>query len=161
MEKLHKKIVMIKSLKTSVLLLFICVSTTLMAQEQSVSDEQLGQFADAYAVVQMQNQKSQQEMIAVVEEEGLDIARFNEIQKAMMDPNQESDATAAELEKHGKVTSKFEQMQPEMEKNTIASIESAGISLEDFESLAAKIQQDESLQQRLQAIFVKRQGDKS
>ncbi|PNW29137.1 DUF4168 domain-containing protein [Formosa algae] len=154
---------MFKSLKISTLFVFLFVmgSTTVLAQEQDVSDKELQQFADAYTEVQMQNQKSQQEMIAVVEGEGLNIARFNEIQKAMMDPNQESDATAAEIEKHGKVTSKFEEMQPEMEKNTIASIESTGISLQDFESLAAKIQQDESLQQRLQAIFVKRQGDKS
>ncbi|QDO94505.1 hypothetical protein FNB79_11185 [Formosa sediminum] len=152
---------MIKSLKTSVLLLFVCVSTTLMAQEQDVSDKELGQFADAFTEVQIQNQKSQQKMIAVIKEEGLEVERFNEIQQAVMDPNKESDATEAEKEKHENATIKLEKMQPEIEKEVIASIESTGISINDYESLAAKIQQDQGLQQRLQAIIVKRQGDKS
>ncbi|WP_208889553.1 hypothetical protein [Polaribacter sejongensis] len=48
-------------------------------------------------------------------------------------------------------------MQPELEKNAIASIESTGISIKKFEALAAKIQEDTSLQQRLQTIMEKRQ----
>ena len=47
--------------------MFVCGSMSLMAQvaqEQDVSDKELGQFADAYTEVQMENQKSQQKMIA-------------------------------------------------------------------------------------------------
>ncbi|WP_179375997.1 DUF4168 domain-containing protein [Winogradskyella wichelsiae] len=132
-----------------------------VAQEQDVSDKELGQFADAYTEVQMENQKSQQKMIAIIKDEGLEVERFNEIQQAEMDPNKESDATKAEKEKHGNVTTKIQELQPEMEKKAIASIESTGITFEDYESLAAKIQNDQSLQQRLQAIIVKRQSDKS
>lgn len=154
---------MIKSLKNKSLFLFAFIvgSMSLFAQEQDVSDKELGQFADAFTEVQIQNQKSQQKMIAVIKEEGLEVERFNEIQQAVMDPNKESDATEAEKEKHENATSKLEKMQPEIEKEVIASIESTGISINDYESLAAKIQQDQGLQQRLQAIIVKRQGDKS
>lgn len=154
---------MIKSckIKSLFLLIFVCGSMSVMAQEQDVSDKELGQFADAYREVQMENQKSQQKMIAIIKDEGLEVERFNEIQQAEMDPNQESDATEAEKEKHGNVTEKFEKMQPEIEKNAIASIESAGITLKDYELLGSKIQADKSLQERLQAILVKRQGNKS
>lgn len=152
---------MLKSLKISSLFLFVFISgsMSLMAQEQNVSDEDLGQFADAFAEVQVQNQKSQEEMIAIIKDEGLEVERFNEIQQAAMDPNKESDATETEKEKHVNATSKLEKMQPEMEKKTIASIESTGISIKDYESLAAKIQQDQTLQQRLQTILVERQGE--
>ncbi|WP_161624660.1 DUF4168 domain-containing protein [Winogradskyella psychrotolerans] len=134
---------------------------SLMAQEQDISDKELGQFADAYTEVQVQNQKSQEKMIAIIKDEGLEVERFNEIQQAEMDPNQESDATEAEKEKHENVIVKFEELQPEIEKKAIASIESAGITLQDYEKIGAKIQADQSLQQRLQAIIVKRQSDKS
>ena len=154
---------MLKSLKNSSLIVFMFVlgSMTLQAQEQSVSDKELGMFADAYIEAQVQNQKSQEKMIAVIKDEGLEIERFNQIQQATMDPNQESNATESEIEMHKNVTSKLKEMQPELEKNTIASIESTGISLQEYESLIGKIQADQSLQERLQAILVKRQGNQS
>ncbi|MFB9056252.1 DUF4168 domain-containing protein [Mariniflexile ostreae] len=150
---------MFKTLKINILFLFTFVfgSITLLAQEEQVSDKQLHQFAEAFTEVQLQNQKSQQEMIAVIEDEGLEVVRFNEIQKAVMNPNETSDATAVEKEKHENVTIKLEKMQPEIERKTIARLESTGISLKDYESLAVKIQENQSLQQRLKTILMKRQ----
>lgn len=151
---------MLKSLKIKSLFIAMSVlgSLTVFAQEQNVSDTELGQFADAYIEMQVQNQKSQQDMIAVIEDEGLKVERFNEIQQASMDPNQKLDATADEIKKHANATSKLEKMQPELEKKAIASIESVGISLQQFEALSNKIQDDQKLQQRVQAIIVERQG---
>ena len=151
---------MLKSFKIKKLFLFvfICGSMSLAAQEQQdISDKELVQFADAYTEVQVLNQQSQQKMMSILQEEGLEIERFNEIQQAKMDPNKKSDATDVEKKKHENITTKIEKMQPELEKNAIASIESTGISIKKFEALAAKIQEDTSLQQRLQTIMEKRQ----
>ena len=152
---------MLKSFKIKklFLIMFVCGSIGLTAQEQKdVSDKELSQFADAYNEAQVQGQESQQKMIAIIKEEGLEVERFQEIQEAKTNPNKESNVTDAEKEKHEIVTTKLQKLQPEMEKNAIESIESTGISIKQFESLAAKIQVDKSLQQRLQTIMEKRQG---
>ena len=132
---------------------------TVSAQTQEVSDAELGQFADAYVKVQMQNQMAQQQMITVIEDEGLKVERFSEIQEAEMDPNKTADASEDELKKHASAMAKIEEMQPAMEKKAMADIESAGISLERYQSLAAEIQNEKSLQQRLQTILMERQGN--
>lgn len=149
-----------KLLKIKNLFLFVVVfgSLTLSAQEQqNVSDTELGQFADAYIKLQIQNQESQQEMITMIEDEGMKVERFSAIQKASMDPNQESDATAAEIKKHAEVTAKIEKMQPEMKQKAVAEIESTGITLDRYQSLALLIQEDKDLRDRLQSIIVKSQ----
>ncbi|AUC23522.1 hypothetical protein BTO15_16065 [Polaribacter sejongensis] len=80
---------------------------SLTAQEQQdISDKELVQFADAYTEVQVLNQQSQQKMMSILQEEGLEIERFNEIQQAKMDPNKKSDATDVEKKKHENITTK-------------------------------------------------------
>lgn len=149
-----------KILKIKTLFLFMTVlgSASLFAQENKISDDELTKFADAYINVQMQNQESQQKMIDVIEEEGLKIERFSEIQQSAMNPDVKSDATEAELKMVENATAKLEKMQPELEKQAIAGIESKGITFDRFQELAAVIQQDQSLQQRLQDILMKSQG---
>jgi|26BtaG_2_1085354.scaffolds.fasta_scaffold00015_81 hypothetical protein len=150
---------MFKSVRIKSLFLFVGIlgSLTLSAQSQDVSDTELAQFADAYIKVQMQNQEAQKEMMTIIEGEGLEVERFSEIQQSSMDPNQKSDATAEEMKKHGSAIAKIEQLQPELEKKAVKEIESSGITIERFESLASVIQQDQGLQQRLQTILMERQ----
>lgn len=152
---------MFKSLKIKTLLSFVFIlgSLTLSAQEQEVSDSELGQFADAYVKVQKQNQEAQKEMMVIIEDEGLEVERFTEIQEAQMDPNKESDANADEMKKHASAVAKMQEIQPELEKKAVDQIESSGISLERYQSLAAVIQKEDALQQRLQTLLVERQGN--
>lgn len=150
---------MFKSLKVKSLFLFVTIigSLSLSAQEQEVSDVELAQFADAYIKVQEQNQEAQQEMMTIVENEGLELERFGAIQQASMDPSQASDVTADEKKKHASAMAKIEKLQPELEKRAVAEVESTGITLERFETLASVIQRDQNLQQRLQTILMERQ----
>ncbi|MBA6152488.1 DUF4168 domain-containing protein [Gelidibacter maritimus] len=152
---------MFKSVKVKSLFLFAALigSLTLSAQEQNVSDSDLNQFADAYIKVQMQNQVAQQEMMTIIENEGLAVERFSAIQEAAIDPNKESDATAEEMKKHASAMSKMEKLQPELEQKAVDEIESAGISIDRYKSLATAIQKERSLQERLQAILMERQGN--
>lgn len=129
---------------------------TLALSAQDISDTQLAQFADAYINVQMQNQEAQQEMIAIIEKEGLDVERFSAIQEASMNPNQESDASADEMKKHEKALKKLDELQPKLEQKAIAGIEASGITMEEYQSIAAAIQQNQDLQQKLQTILIER-----
>ncbi len=152
---------MYKSVKIKSLLFLVTIlgAFSLSAQEQNISDTELGQFADAYIKVQMQNQEAQQNMMTIIEDEGLQLERFSEIQEATMDPNKKTDATADEMKKHAKAIAKMEKMQPELEKKAVTEIESAGISFDRYKSLAKAVQEEKELQQRLQTILVERQGN--
>ncbi|WP_310994333.1 DUF4168 domain-containing protein [Aequorivita marina] len=151
---------MFKSVKIKSVFLFVAMMGTfgLFAQETTVSDAELTQFANAYQEMQMQNQQAQQQMVKIIEDEGMDVQRFSTIQQASMDPNQEVDATVAEMKMHGNAIAKMEKLQPELEKKASEKIAATGLSMERFEALAAQIQQDQALQQRLQAILMKNQG---
>ncbi|QAA81476.1 DUF4168 domain-containing protein [Aequorivita sp. H23M31] len=150
---------MFKSLKIKSLFLFVAVlgSAGVFAQDKDISDSELNKFADAYINVQMQNQEAQQEMISIIEGEGLKIERFGEIQQASMDPNQTNDATPEEMKMHDAAVAKMEKLQPQLEQKAKAGIESKGMTFERFQELATVIQQDQALQQRLQAILMKHQ----
>lgn len=150
---------MIKSFKIKSLFLFVALlgSVGLFAQNANVSDAELGKFANAYLTLQKLNQQAEQEMVAIIEKEGMKPDRFGEIEKAAM-ANQESNASAAEMAMHDKAMAKIEQMQPELERKAKEGIEAKGLTFDRFKELAAVIQQDQSLQQRLQDIFMKNQG---
>lgn len=152
---------MFKSMKIKSILAVITIfgSLSLSAQGQNISDTELGQFADAYIKVQIQNQVAQQEMMTIIEDEGLKVERFSEIQQAKMDPNKKVDATADEIKKHANAITKMEEIQPALEKKAVGEIESTGISIDRYKSLATAIQGERGLQERLQTILVERQED--
>lgn len=152
---------MFKSVRIKSLLFFVTLlgSLSISAQEQNISDSELGQFADAYIKMQMQNQVAQQEMMTIIEDQGLKVERFSEIQEAAMDPSKKVDATAEEMKKHSNAMSKMEEIQPSLEKKAVDEIESAGISINRYKSLATVIENEKELQQRLQTILVERQDN--
>lgn len=151
---------MLKSIKLKNVFLFVAMMGTfgLFAQENQISDAELTKFANAYQEMQVQNQEIQQEMVKIIEEEGMEVNRFSTIQQASMDPNTKVDATEAEIKKHGNVVAKMKEMQPVMEKKATEKITATGLTMDRFEALAAIIQKDQALQQRLQTILMKNQG---
>ena len=159
---------MFKTAKLKSLLLTIAIlgSFSVFSQEQDsvlskdykeeVSDTELGKFADAYLNLQLENQEAQQELMALIEEEGLPIDRFNAIQKSNMEKT-EVEATEAEIQMHASVTAKIKELQPKFEAQAMQSIEASGLSVQEFEKLVALIQQDPALQQRLQTMVMEKQ----
>lgn len=151
---------MLKSVKLRSVFLFVAMMGTfgIYAQEQEVSDTELTQFANAYQEMQVQNQEAQQEMVKIIEAEGMDVQRFSAIQQASMDPNQDIEVTDSEKKMHENAISKMKEMQPEIEKKATEKIIATGLTMERFEAIAAVIQKDQGLQQRLQSILMKTQG---
>ena len=152
---------MFKSVKLKGLFFFVAILSSVAftnAQENKISDAELNKWANAYQKVQMQNQQAQQKMMTMIQDEGMELQRFNEIQQASMNPNQQIDATEAEIKKHKMVSDKIEKMRPELERKATEAIESTGMSIERYQEIAAVIQQDQNLQQRLQKIMMQQQG---
>lgn len=125
------------------------------AQEQqiNVSDAELEKFAQAIMELQSAEQESRKKMIAVVEEQGLDIEKFNEIHQAKMQ-NLEVKASEEDLKKHGKTVAKLEEMQPEIFKIMEDIVIKKGLTMDRFQQIAVAMQTNQELQQRLQKLMI-------
>ncbi|MEJ4089922.1 DUF4168 domain-containing protein [Galbibacter orientalis] len=154
----------VKRLKIALIFVAILGSVNMFAQAQpsvtpakaeNVSDAELQQFADAYMAMQKENQQAQQVMAKTIEEEGLELDRFNELHKASMDPNTEIEASEEEIAMHKAAITKLEKLQPEFEAKMKTIIEDSGLSLDRYQALGAAIQADQALQQKLQGIMMK------
>lgn len=117
-----------------------------------ISDKELREFAAVYPKVQSESQKAQQQMAAVIEKDGMELNRFNEIATAELQ-NKKSDATKEEKKTYDKITKELDAIQPEIQKNIESVITSSGLSVERFQAIALAIQRDKDLQNRFQKIM--------
>ena len=154
---------MLKSVRLNLLLCLTLLASigavTAQVQQQpqaetattDVSDKELNKFATAFQAIQMENQKAQQEMVSIIEENGLKVERFQD------DPNTELDATEAELEAHKNAIGKLQAMQPKLQSQMEQVIKTKGMSMQRYQEVAAAVQTDQELQQKLQAIMMRMQ----
>src|SRR5699024_2304893 len=87
-------------------------------------------------------------MAGVIEGEGMELKRFNEIQRAKMQ-NKEADVTKDEEKQVQEITSKLDKLQPELQKNVQGAATSTGLSIEKFQKIAVAIQSNPDLQKKL------------
>lgn len=128
---------------------------TQATQSNDLSDEEFGNFVNAVSQVQLIQQESQEEMVGAVEEGGLDVQRFMEIQQAQMDPNGEgeSDASEAEMEKFVSVSQKLDVIQQKSQKQMEEKITESGLTTVRYQEIGGMIQNDPQLQQKFQELL--------
>lgn len=122
-------------------------------QKVEVTDAELNKFAEAFQGIRVIGQQSQQEMLQVVQKEGMDVQRFNEIHQATLNPEMEVEATTKEKEQHKNIISELEVMQTSMQQQMEKVITDSGLSLERYEQIAMGLQSDRELQERLQKVL--------
>lgn len=127
-------------------------STQQQEQQITVTDAELEKFATAYQGIQLANQDAQKKMIAAVEDQDLEIEKFNEIHQAKMQ-NQKVDASKEELEKHAKAVETLDKLQPEIQAQMEKIITDAGLTVERFEQITTAMQTNPEILQRLQKIM--------
>ena len=127
--------------------------------QTDVSVAELNKFADAFQQVQVENQAAQEKMMGIIKNEGLDVERFTEIQKAQMNPEAKVEATDKELKMHAAVVTELQKMQPELESKMQEIIADHGLTLDRYKAVAMALQQDKSLQQKFQGILMKKQTE--
>lgn len=152
-----------KSVISSLLIMLAIGTATVQAQNSpiaapqqqkvDVSDAELEKFAEVFQQMRMVNQEAQKEMMQVVQEEGFELQRFNEIHQASMDPNKEIETTPEEDKKHQKVVKELESMQPKFQKEMEEVIANSDISMQRYQQLAMALRTDPELQKRLQEIM--------
>lgn len=120
------------------------------ADPASVTDTEMEQFAGVFVELQTMNQQIQQEMVTAVQEEGIEVQRFNEIMNAQQDPNKEVDATQEELELFAAAGQAIQKIQQSAQQDMQKVITDSELSLPRYQSIMAAMRNDSGLQQRLQ-----------
>jgi len=119
-------------------------------QEIDVSDGEINQFASVFVELQSMNQGVQQEMMSAVEEEGIEVQRFNQIMQAQQDPNREVDANEEELQNFAKASQAVEQIQAKVQKEMEKVITKNDLTVQRYQQIMMAVRTDTELQQRLQ-----------
>lgn len=119
-------------------------------QEIDVSDGEINQFASVFVELQSMNQGVQQEMMSAVEEEGIEVERFNQIMQAQQDPNQDVDANEEELQNFAKASQAVEQIQAKVQKEMEEVITENDLTVQRYQQIMMAVRNDAELQQRLQ-----------
>lgn len=120
------------------------------ADPASVTDTEMEQFAGVFVELQTMNQQIQQKMMTAVQEEGIEVQRFNEIMNAQQDPNQEVDATQQELETFAAAGQAIQQIQQSAQQDMQKVITDSELSLDRYQAIMAAMRNDAGLQQKLQ-----------
>lgn len=121
-----------------------------------VSDAELEKFANAFQHVRAITMEAQQKMTQVVQNEGLEIQRFNEIHSAFLNPEMEVTTTPEEKQKHENILKEIETIQMSIQKDIEEKIQEQGLTLQRFEQIAMSLETDPELQQRLREHFEKK-----
>jgi hypothetical protein len=149
-------------MKKCLLVAFVAIfASGVQAQtEQKVTDEQLKKFVKVSQKVQGESMKQQQEMMKVIQDEGISPERFNQIYKAEQNPNKESDASGEEKKQYDAAMKKINAMNKQSQKDMEALIKKEGMKVETYMMINKKLQQDKSLQKRFRQIMSAQQPQK-
>ncbi len=122
-------------------------------QAGDISDEELKKFAGVF----MAEQEIQQEMMAIIQKEGLTVQRYQQIQQASSNPEQEPDATEEEMKQYEAVMASIQEIQPQAQKKIQDKIEEEGLTEQRYQEINMAMQQNQELQNRFQTIMQENQ----
>lgn len=120
---------------------------------QDVSDQELNNFADAYMEIQSENQKMQQEAVKTIEDEGMDVQRFNEIAQSQNNAEVKTEVSKEENKQVEQIKVKLQEMQAKFQQEVAGMIEKKGLTVQRYQEINQAVRQDEELQGKLQKII--------
>lgn len=122
--------------------------------QQSFTDQELKQFADASTRLMDIQRKGEEKMMKILQEEKLDVNKFNEMAQAhQQEKLDEVEATAEEKVAFDKAAKRMMEMQPELQKDVEAAIQKDGMSLDKYEQIMMAYRQDPALQEKLNKMM--------
>ena len=119
---------------------------------KEVSDEELQQFMSASQSVQAFSRQIQQEMIDVVQDQGLEAQRYSEIQQAQQNPAANSDISDEEMQKFQAATQEVQKIQTRAQQQMEEKLSDAGLTQKRYQEISMMVQSDPKLQQKFQSM---------
>jgi hypothetical protein len=135
---------------TGLVLMFLFVAGSAFSQtSDKISDKEMSQFVVVLKNMQSINQDSQQEMMTVITDEGLEVQRFNALYRAQQNQGQETDATPEEMKQFEAAMKGIDKIQEKSQEKIDAEVEKSGLSLERYDEINLIVQNDPELQQKI------------
>ena len=131
------------------LLFFMMLGTSTLLAQTDVTDKEVEQFAVTFQKMRMINQEAQKELSEVITGEGMELARFNTIHQAQMNPETEADLTKEEEKKYDAIIKELNKKQTVFRQEIEEMIEESGLSMERYEQIGNQMQNDAALQERV------------
>lgn len=129
------------------------------AAQIEVSNDELEQFVEISTELQGIQMESQQDMVAIVENEELSLDIYNQIAESrhMEQSDENLDVSAEDLEKYERASEGIAQVEIEVEAEMEEKIEENGMSMDRFREINIAMQQDPEMQQRVQQFMQQQQ----
>ncbi|WPP48425.1 DUF4168 domain-containing protein [Catalinimonas niigatensis] len=125
---------------------------------EDFTDDELKLFLKANKSVAMVQQEAEQKMIQAIEEEEMDINRFNEIANAQQNPQAEPDVSEDEMATFTKAAEKVMAVQRETQSEVAAAVESEGMEFTDYREIMMAYQSSPVVQEKLTKLIEEEQG---
>ncbi len=121
------------------------------------TDDELGLFVDALIKIQELQQAEQPKMLAVIEEHGLTVDRFNMLAQQMQQTGK-AEGTPEEQQAFQTITQKFNEMQKAMEPSYEAAVKETGMDVGKYQQINMDAQQNPPLAQKIQMMIMAKMG---
>ncbi|MDX1651148.1 MAG: DUF4168 domain-containing protein [Brumimicrobium sp.] len=122
-------------------------------ENEAVNNKDLEKFVVIYKQIQEKNLLIQKEMILSVEEEGMEVERYTEIQKAKANPATEIKITTEEENMLGSINEKLTEIRNDFEQEVEALIKEEGMTLEDYRMIYLELEKDRDLQEKFRELM--------
>ncbi len=155
----------LKTIAASLIMVMVCTGMVVAQQQQpqppqvlspeDISDEELLTFVQASDAIQPIQQEAQSDMQEVVEEEGIEWQRFQQIMMAMQNPQMadQMDLSQEEEQSIQAVQPKLEEIEIEAYDEIRSEIAEQGIDVERYQAIFMSLQQHPELMERLEALL--------
>lgn len=142
------------------LLLFATAAVAQVAQPQmqqpvreNFTDQELEQFVDVYVQVMEIQQENESRMLETIEEENLDLARFNEILQAQQQQQlKKINATPEELNAFSSAAQKIIAVQQEAQ-SKMEEVIAEDLGLKAYQQIVVAYQQNPKVQERVNVML--------
>lgn len=164
---LHIQSKIFKKLKNTFPFFLICFFLSVAAsaqqapsplQQQEVNtdfdDTELKKFANAAGKVVVIQQETEKKMIKAIEEEDLDLNKFNEIMTAQQNQQTENlEATPEELQKFDKASAQLMKIQTDVQSEMVEVIQEEGLEPQQYEQILLAYQSDQNVKAKIDALI--------
>lgn len=131
-------------------------SASMIAQEEqdALSEKEMAQFAEVFIDIQSISEDARGKMVKALDDVGMGAERFNEIQQMAQDPENELTLSEEEEMQLQKANQSLQEIQMGAQQEMQKAIVDKGMSVEKYQQIAAQVQTNPELQQKIQSMMV-------
>jgi glutamine synthetase adenylyltransferase len=122
------------------------------AQADSISDEELEQFAEVATEVQNIQQDSKETVDSLLSENDMEMERFQQIMMSQQNPQDSVNITEEEQQTIEELQPALMQMQQESQQRLINSIEENGLNPQRYQQIMQALRSNPEVMQRFQEV---------